>query len=156
LASITWSALPESLVSSVSTVVMAVGAMVQLNAAVSDYPACQNFGKGQDITVRNSLIERGIGEGIYIAGTYTFTRYRGCPTYGNTHRDILIGSNTVREPGSNGEQGDGIDLEGGLLNVTARRNVIQNACAPGAGPGKGGRWHRGGRRVPAGASELPL
>jgi hypothetical protein len=105
--------------------------------------------------VRNNLIERGIGEGIYVAGTHTLTRYGGCPAYGNTHRDILIEGNTVREPGSNGEQGDGIDLKGGLLNVTVRRNGIRNAYAPGAAPGRG-RWHRGGRRVPAGAIELPL
>jgi predicted outer membrane repeat protein len=115
-----------------------VGATVQFNAAVTDYPDCHDLGKAQDITVRNNLIERGIGEGIYIAGTYTFTRYGGCPSYGNTHRDILIENNTIRAPGAHGGQGDGIDLKGGLLHVTVRNNVIQNAFVPETGPGNGG------------------
>jgi len=115
-----------------------LGATIQFNAAVTDYPDCQDLGKAHDITVRNNLIERGIGEGIYIAGTYTFTRYGGCPSYGNTHSDILIESNTIRDPGANGDQGDGIDLKGGLLHVTVRNNVIQNAFVPGTDPGNGG------------------
>jgi hypothetical protein len=106
--------------------VTTLGATVQFNAAVSDYPACSDFGKAHDITVRNNLIERGIGEGLYMAGNYLLTTDGGCPTYGNTHSDILIESNTIRDPGIHGDQGDGIDLKAGLMNVTVRNNVIHN------------------------------
>jgi Right handed beta helix region len=110
--------------------VTSLGATVQFNAAVTDYPQCKDLGKNHAITLRNNLIERGIGEGIYIAGTYNFTQYGGCPSYGNTHSDILIEGNTIRDPGMNGTQGDGIDLKMGLLNVTVRNNVIQNTHVP--------------------------
>jgi hypothetical protein len=106
--------------------VTGLGATVQFNAAVSDYPACKDLGKAHEITVRNNLIERGIGEGIYLAGNYLLTADGGCPSYGNTHSDILIEGNIIRDPGINGEQGDGIDLKAGLMNVTVRDNVIQN------------------------------
>jgi hypothetical protein len=103
-----------------------LGAEVQFNAAVSDYPACIDLGKDHDITVRNNLIERGVDEGLYIAGTYNYPIYGGCPSYGNTHSDILIENNTIRDPGANGGEGDGIDLKMGLMNVTVRNNVILN------------------------------
>jgi hypothetical protein len=106
--------------------VSGVGATVIFAAAVSDYPTCQDLGKSHAITVRNVRIERGIGEGIYIAGNYTRQAYGGCPSYGNTHSDILIEGNTIIDPGINGEQGDGIDLKAGLQNVTVRNNVIQD------------------------------
>jgi len=102
------------------------GAAVQLAAAVTDYPNCVDMGKSHDITMRNILVERVIGEGLYIAGTYLLTRYGGCPSYGNTHSDILIENNTIRYAGQNGGEGDGIDLKAGLLNVTVRNNVVQN------------------------------
>jgi hypothetical protein len=101
-----------------------LGATVLFSAAVSEYPNCRDLGKSQAITVRNNLIERGIGEGIYIAGNYLFERDGGCPAYGNTHSDILIEGNTIRDAGINGEQGDGIDLKAGLTNVTVRNNLI--------------------------------
>ncbi len=106
--------------------VTSLGATVQFDSAVTDYPACVDQGKSHDITVRNNLIERGIGEGLYIAGTYSYTSYGGCPSYGNMHSDILIENNTIREPGINGDQGDAVDLKAGLLNVTVRNNVVQN------------------------------
>ena len=112
-----------------------LGAEVQFNAAVSDYPACIDLGKDHDITIRNNLIERGVDEGLYIAGTYNYTRYGGCPSYGNTHSDILIENNTIRDPGANGGEGDGIDLKMGLINVTVRNNVIQNPHNAGEGGG---------------------
>jgi len=63
---------------------------------------------------------------MYIAGNYTLTSDGGCPSYGNTHTDILIEGNTVHDPGLNGDQGDGIDLKAGLINVTVRNNIVQN------------------------------
>jgi len=101
-----------------------LGATVQFGGAVSDYPACRDLGKSHDITVRNIRVERSIGEGIYIAGTYVLPSDGGCPSYGNTHSDILIEGNTIIDPGSNGEEGDGMDLKAGLMNVTVRNNVI--------------------------------
>ena len=109
------------------------GAPVQLAAAVTDYPNCVDMGKSRDITIRNILVERVIGEGLYIAGTYLLTRYGGCPSYGNTHSDILIEGNTIRYAGANGDEGDGIDLKAGLMNVTVRNNVVENPYSPGSG-----------------------
>jgi parallel beta-helix repeat protein len=103
-----------------------LGATIQFIAAVSDNPICKDIGKAHNITVRNNLIERTIGEAIYMAGNYLLTTDGGCPSYGNTHSDILIESNTIRDAGLYGEQGDGIDLKAGLMNVTVRNNVIQN------------------------------
>jgi hypothetical protein len=102
------------------------GATVQFQAAVRDYPTCTAlFGNLYDITLRNNLIERGEGEGIYIAGTYTRQADGGCLSWGNTHSDILIESNTIRDPGYNGGEGDSIDLKAGLLNVTVRNNTLE-------------------------------
>jgi hypothetical protein len=90
------------------------------------YSSCvAEFGNLQDITVRNNLIERTNGEGIYIAGNYILATDGGCPSWGNTHRDLLIEENTVTDAGFMGAQGDGIDLKAGLLNVTIRGNRIQ-------------------------------
>jgi parallel beta-helix repeat protein len=113
--------------------VTTLGATVQFGPAVSNYPVCQDLGKKNDITVRNNTIERGIGEGVYIAGTYHSIAYGGCLSYGNTHSDILIESNTVNNSGANGGQGDGIDLKAGLMHVTVRNNVITNTHPPGGG-----------------------
>jgi len=109
--------------------VKGVGATVQFNAAATDWPECRDLGRCRDITIRNNLIERGIGEGIYLAGTYTRTEDGGCPGYGVTHRSILIEGNTIVDSGINGEEGDGIDLKAGLVDVTVRNNVIRNPHA---------------------------
>ena len=109
--------------------VKGVGATVQFNAAVTDWPECRDLGRCEGITIRNNTIERGIGEGIYLAGTYTRTQDGGCPGYGVTHRSILIEGNTIVDPGLNGEEGDGIDLKAGLVDVTVRNNVIRNPHA---------------------------
>jgi hypothetical protein len=124
-----------------------LGAQVQFQGAVSDctdgnpYPSLvcnagcdQNFGKAKRLTVRNNLIERGIGEGLYIAGTYLYPTYGGCPSYGNTHSDILIEGNTINDPGYNGDEGDGMDLKAGLHEMVVRNNVVKNyheACEGG-------------------------
>jgi hypothetical protein len=115
--------------------VKVTGATVTVQLAVEqlvggDVTSCtQRFGNLRDITFRNNLIERGIGEGIYIGGTYHLVSDGGCPSWGNTHSDILIEGNTIDHPGFNGDQGDGIDLKAGLLNVTVRNNVIHNMLA---------------------------
>jgi hypothetical protein len=93
---------------------------------VTDFPNCMDLGKSHDITVRNILVERGIGEGLYIAGTYLYTSDGGCPDTGNNHSDILIEGNTVRDPAVNGGEGEGLDLKAGLLNVTVRNNTFVN------------------------------
>lgn len=105
--------------------VSGVGATVQFNAAVSDWPECRDYGRCRDVVIRDNRIERGIGEGIYLAGTYTRTEDGGCPAYGPTHEDILIEGNTILDPGANGEEGDGIDLKAGLVRVTVRGNTVR-------------------------------
>jgi len=113
--------------------VTTLGATIQFDSAVTDYPACADLGKSHDITIRNVLVERGRGEGIYIAGTYLYANDGGCPDTGNNHNDILIEGNTVRDPGINGGQGDALDLKAGLFNVTVRNNIFQNPHGGGDG-----------------------
>jgi hypothetical protein len=103
--------------------------------AVSDDKPLRDIGKDNDITVRNILIERCMGEGLYIAGNYLLASDGGWPEYGNTHSDILLESNTIRDAGVNGAEGDGIDLKAGLQNVTIRNNVISGTYAPPADVG---------------------
>ncbi|PYS03832.1 MAG: hypothetical protein DMG16_04510, partial [Acidobacteria bacterium] len=105
--------------------VTSLGATVQFNEAVAG--SCQLYGIDHDITVRNNLIQRGIGEGIYIAGNYNYAADGGCvsgPNAGDNHYDILIENNTLTDTAINGDQGDGIDLKAGLYNVTVRGNTI--------------------------------
>jgi len=104
------------------------GAAVQFAAAVTDYPDCVDMGRSHDITVRNILVERVHSEALYMAGTYLLTQFAGCPSYGNTHSDILIENNTIRFSGQNGGEGDGIDLKAGLMNITVRGNLVQNSA----------------------------
>src|SRR5262249_21440577 len=89
-----------------------LGATVQFAAAVTDAPNCKDMGRSHDITIRNNVVERTMGEAVYIAGTYS-AQYGGCPAYGNTHWDILIENNTLNDVGVNGGQGDGVDLKWG-------------------------------------------
>jgi Right handed beta helix region len=106
--------------------VSGVGATVQSNQPVGD-GSCANLGIDHDVTIRNNVIQRGIGEGIYIAGNYNDASDGGCqtgPNGGDNNYDILIEGNTITDPGKNGEQGDGIDLKAGLYNVTVRGNSI--------------------------------
>jgi hypothetical protein len=110
--------------------VTTVGATVQFQAAVRDYPNCTPlFGNLKDITFRSNTVARGEGESFYIAGTYTRTGDGGCLTWGNTHSDILIENNTVGEAGVNGGEHDGFDLKAGLTNVTLRGNRVSDRPA---------------------------
>jgi K319L-like, PKD domain/Right handed beta helix region len=105
--------------------VSVTGATVQFQPAVRDYPYCTVlFGNLQDITFRSNLVERGAGESFYIAGTYTRQADGGCLSWGNTHSDILLEGNTIRDSGPNAGEHDGIDLKAGLRNVTVRGNLI--------------------------------
>jgi hypothetical protein len=107
--------------------VTSIGATVQFNQAVGENGhGCPRFGRDRNITIRNNIIERGIGEGIYFGGNYLQVKYGGCPDYGNTHSDILIEDNTIADTAQNGGEGDGIDLKAGLTNVTVRNNVVSN------------------------------
>ena len=108
--------------------ITSTGATLQFGTAVNS--SCQEvWGRLTDITIKNNFIDNGLGEGIYIAGNYQTVAAGGCPSYGNTHSDILIENNTINNSGFNGGQGDGIDLKAGLLNVTVRNNVIHNMHA---------------------------
>jgi hypothetical protein len=112
--------------------VSTIGATLQFNQAVGeDGHGCPSFGRDHDITIRNNLIERGFGEGIYFGGNYLQVRYGGCPSYGNTHSDILIEGNTITDTATNGGEGDGIDLKAGLMNVTVRNNVVSQTHGSG-------------------------
>ncbi|HJZ70199.1 MAG TPA: right-handed parallel beta-helix repeat-containing protein [Vicinamibacterales bacterium] len=105
--------------------VTAIGATVQFNQAVGENGhGCPVFDRDHDITIRNNVIERGVGEGIYFAGNYLQVKYGGCPSYGNTHSDILVEGNSITDTAINGGEGDGLDLKAGLMNVTVRKNVV--------------------------------
>jgi hypothetical protein len=103
--------------------VTTVGSTMTFNRAVNS-DCTQAFGNMHDVTFRNNVIERGYGEGIYIAGNYQTVSQGGCPSWGNTHSDILIEGNMITDAGLNGGQGDGVDLKAGLMNVTVRGNSI--------------------------------
>ncbi len=101
------------------------GANLSFHSSVDNHGR-EYFGRCTDITIRNNVIERGQGEGIYFAGNYRTKAYGGWPEYGNSHSDILIERNTIREAGLNGGEGDGIDIKTGARNVTIRGNVIEH------------------------------
>lgn len=102
-----------------------VGANLMLHGSVES-DGTESFGRLTDITIRNNLIERGEGEGIYVAGNYRTKAYGGWPEYGNTHSNILVERNTIRDAGLNGGEGDGIDVKTGIRNVTIRGNTIEH------------------------------
>jgi parallel beta-helix repeat protein len=104
--------------------IAAVGANLMLHGSVES-DGKETFGRLTDITIRNNRIERGEGEGIYVAGNYRTKAYGGWPEYGNTHSDVLIEGNTIHDAGLNGGEGDGIDVKTGLRNVTIRGNTIE-------------------------------
>jgi len=115
--------------------VKVTGATVQFNQAVTD-GTCLDLGIDHDVTVRNNLIQKGIGEGIYVAGNYNDRSDGGCqtgPNGGDNHYDVLLEGNTITDPGLNGDQGDGIDIKAGIYNVTVRGNSISKTHA-GASP----------------------
>jgi hypothetical protein len=104
--------------------ITAVGANLQFHGSVES-DGKESFGRLKDITIRGNRIERGEGEGIYVAGNYRTKAYGGWPEYGNTHWDVLIEGNTIRDAGLNGGEGDGIDVKTGIRNVTIRGNTIE-------------------------------
>jgi len=56
-----------------------LGATVQFNAAVNDYPNCQeDLAETMIITIRNNSSERGRGEGSILPDIYKIG-YGGCP-----------------------------------------------------------------------------
>src|SRR5215469_4832459 len=59
--------------------ITALGATVQFNQAVTD-STCQYRAIDHDITVRNNLIQSGIGEGLYMTGNYSSSAWGGCQT----------------------------------------------------------------------------
>jgi hypothetical protein len=72
--------------------VKVTGATVQFNQAVTD-GTCLDLGIDHDVTVRNNLIQKGIGEGIYVAGNYNDPSDGGCqtgPNGGDNHYDVLL------------------------------------------------------------------
>ena len=81
----------------------------------------ETIGRYSNVIIRNNLIDSTYGEALYIGGT------NNCPSYGNSHGNIFIENNTIRNAGINGAQGDGIDLKDGLTNVTVRGNVISGS-----------------------------
>jgi hypothetical protein len=99
------------------------GANIQLAGATDS--AGTDYGRDTDIIIRNNVVERGFGEGIYLAGNYFNRSDGGCPEYGNSHTDILVEGNIIRDPGFNGGQGDGVDVKAGLTNVRIINNVIE-------------------------------
>jgi len=102
-----------------------VGANLMLHGSVES-DGTESFGRLTDITIRNNRIERGQGEGIYVAGNYRTKAYGGWPEYGNTHSNVLVEGNTIRDAGLNGGEGDGIDVKTGIRNVTIRGNTIEH------------------------------
>ncbi|MFB3882371.1 MAG: right-handed parallel beta-helix repeat-containing protein [Armatimonadota bacterium] len=104
------------------------GATLQFDSSV-DSDGTELAGRCTDITFRNNLIERVIGEGIYFGGNYRRRSDGGVPEYGNTSANILLEGNTIRDAGLNGGQGDGLDLKTGLRNVAIRGNVVER-CHP--------------------------
>ena len=96
------------------------GATVQMAYANND-SCIETYGRFSNVIIRNNYIENGYGESIYVGGT------NSCPSYGNSHDNILIENNTIINAGVNGAQGDGIDVKNGITNVTVRGNTIIGA-----------------------------
>ena len=105
-----------------------LGATLQFTPAVID-GTCIPIGIDHDVTIRHNLIERNIGESIYIASNYNYVEDGGCvegPFSGDNHYDFLVEQNTVDEPAFYGAEGDGVDFKAGIYNVTIRQNLIKH------------------------------
>lgn len=75
-----------------------------------------------NVIIRNCVIERCYGEGMYIAGVYeTQTKL------GEAHSNFLIENNRVSYAGANGAEGDGIEIKVGLTGVTVRHNTVDHS-----------------------------
>jgi hypothetical protein len=105
-----------------------LGATLQFTPAVID-GTCIPIGIDREITIRHNLLERTIGEAIYIASNYNYVEDGGCisgPFSGDNHHDFLVEANTVDEPAFYGAEGDGIDFKAGIYNVTIRGNLLKH------------------------------
>src|SRR5262249_49102401 len=115
--------------------VTSLGATVQFNQAIGESGyGCPVIGNAHDITVRNNLIQKGIGEGLYMAGNYNYSGDGGCTQYGDKHYDLLIEGNKIDQSGYYGKQGDAIDVKAGIYNVKIRGKTLKNMYQPGADP----------------------
>jgi len=73
-----------------------------------------------DIIIRNNTIERSRGEAIYLGGTQNWNN--GCTQ--DSHTNIKIYGNTIIDAGTDGGEGDAIDVKDGLKNVEIFDNTI--------------------------------
>jgi hypothetical protein len=83
-------------------------------------PPCSN------ITIRNNVIHDTFGEAIYLGGggTSPGTEGSGYPS----HTNVSVLNNEIYNAGRWGGQGDGIDVKGGIQQLTIRSNDI-HGCA---------------------------
>jgi hypothetical protein len=81
-------------------------------------PACTN------ILIRNNIVHDSFGEALYMGGGGIMdgTAAAGYPS----HSHVTIESNIVYNAGTWGAQGDGIDVKGGISDLTIRANEIYN------------------------------
>jgi hypothetical protein len=109
------------------------GPQFLLDNGMTDYPGCIVIGSANNVTVRKNLLTTGVGEAIYIGGTYFTTAYGGCPppTYNPpTNSGLLVEANTIDHSNSNGGGGDEgacTDMKAGWIHVTNRANVCTNS-----------------------------
>lgn len=96
--------------------------------------SCADTGTMDSFTIRRSRIERGYGEGIYIACNYQPNIDIACPDKADGHQNVLIEENIIDSPGKNGGESDCIDIKANVFNMTIRGNILTN-CAPNGGDG---------------------
>ena len=87
-------------------------------------PPCTN------IIIRNNVIHDTQGEALYVGGGGVMDGAAGAGY--PSHSNITIEGNVIYNAGTRGGQGDGIDIKGGLSNVTVRANEIYNINDPSA------------------------
>jgi len=81
-------------------------------------PACNN------IIIRNNVVHDSYGESMYIGGGGIMDGSSGAGY--PSHSNVTIEGNIIYNSGSRGAQGDGIDVKGGIRNLTVRANEIYN------------------------------
>lgn len=85
-----------------------------------------------NITIENNAIHDSSGEVIYVGGGGCSSNdpAGGSPCMGfPSHHDVMIRNNKIYNGGVYGGQGDGIDIKGGLYNLTVSGNEIYNVGA---------------------------
>lgn len=93
---------------------------IYMHYANTDGTGCASPRAFSNVTIRNNVVLRSLGESIYLGGSNGETN--GCTD--NTSSYILVENNTITDAGYSGEQGDGIDIKVGLTHVTVRGNTI--------------------------------